>query len=86
MARLVVVRNSDPQQTPFAEELPLAENTDHRFLAVLGQDRDLDLALLDEKHGVGDVALAEDFLVPGVSLDRLAARLRPEKSWDQTPC
>ena len=72
MAWLVAVRTSVPSRHPFAEELSFAENPDDGFLAVLGQDRDLDLALLDEEHRVGDVALAEDLLVFGVSLDGFA--------------
>jgi hypothetical protein len=36
---------------------------------VLGQDRDLHFASVNEEHAVGGVALAEDFLVFCVSLD-----------------
>ena len=61
-----------PFKTPFAEELPFAENPDDGFLAVLGQNRDLDLALLDEEDRVGGLTLAEDLLVFGISLDGLA--------------
>ena len=78
MAWLVVVRIGHPLETCLAEELSLREKPDHRFLAVLGQDRDLDLASVNEKDGVGDVALAEDLLVLLVSLDR-PSRLRPAK-------
>ena len=56
-------------QTAFAEELPLPENPDHSFLAVLGQDRNLDLAFPDEVDAVGDVSLAEYLLVLPVALD-----------------
>ena len=39
---------------------------------MLGQDGDFDLAFLDKKDRVGDVALAENLLVFPVSLDRLS--------------
>src|SRR5258708_28292384 len=58
-----------PIGTSLAEELPVGENPDHRFLAVLGQHRHLHLAFLDEEDGVGDVALAVDLLVFRVPLD-----------------
>ena len=64
----------------FPEELPFGENGDDRFLAVLGQYRDLDLAVLDEKHGVGDVALAENLLVFRVPFDRLSRPCPAKKS------
>jgi hypothetical protein len=67
MAWLVALRSS--VETSFAEELPLRENPDHRFLAVLGQYRHLHLAPLDEEDRVGDIALAVNFLVLLVSLD-----------------
>src|SRR6185295_1569132 len=38
------------------------QNPDHGFLALVGQDGQLDPALLDVEHGVGDVALHEHVL------------------------
>src|ERR1700722_16778536 len=38
------------------------QNPDHRFLALIGQDRELDFALLKVIDRVGDVALFEDSL------------------------
>ena len=72
MAWLVPALKSFPSRHRFAEELSFAEYPDDGFLAVFGQDRDLDLALLDEEHRVGGVALAEYLLVFGISLDGFA--------------
>jgi hypothetical protein len=40
----------------------LAQNSDDRFLSVVGDDRELDLAFLDIKDGVRRFALREDNL------------------------
>jgi hypothetical protein len=50
-------------QAPFAEELAWPENRDHRFLALLGRDHNLDLALLDVENRVRDSRLQEGHLV-----------------------
>jgi hypothetical protein len=50
-------------QTSFAEKLVRFQNGDHRFLALLGNDGELDLALLDVKNGVGDLPLRKNDLI-----------------------
>src|SRR6476646_8906795 len=47
----------------FAKELARLWNCDDRFLALLRHDRKLDLAPLNVKNRVGDVALLEDMLI-----------------------
>jgi hypothetical protein len=72
-----------PIEAGFAEELPLCQNPDDGFLAVLGQDGDLDLAFLDIKNAVGDLPLSEDFLIFPVFSDGFPRpRPGPEKLWD----
>ena len=44
-------------QTSFAKKLTLFQDCDHRFLALLGNDGELDLALLDVKNRVRDLSL-----------------------------
>jgi hypothetical protein len=44
-------------QTSFAKELIGSQDCDHRFLALLGNYRELDLALLDEKNRVRELSL-----------------------------
>ena len=44
-------------QATFAEELSGPHDSDHRFLALLGDDENLDLPLLDIENGIGGVAL-----------------------------
>jgi hypothetical protein len=50
-------------QTSFAEKLAWFQDGDHRFLALLGNDGELDLPLLDVKNGVGDLPLRENNLI-----------------------
>ena len=50
-------------QAALAEEVPLPVERDDRFLPLLGDDADLDLALLNVKDGIRRVALREDFLI-----------------------
>jgi hypothetical protein len=45
------------------KELSGFQYPDHRLLAQLGQDSHLDLAFLNVKHRVGDIALREHVLV-----------------------
>jgi len=47
----------------FAEELARLQNCDDRFLALLGQDSQLDPSFLNVKYRVGDVALLEHALI-----------------------
>jgi hypothetical protein len=60
-------------QAAFAEELAGLEHADHRFLAVIGQYREFDLAFLDVVNRVGGVALFEDRLAFLQFQDRLAS-------------
>jgi hypothetical protein len=48
----------------FAKELAWLQNPDHGFLALLGQDSKLDLAFLNVKNRVRDIALPENVLIP----------------------
>jgi hypothetical protein len=43
-------------QTSFAKKLTWLQDCDHRFLAMLGNDGELDLALLDVKNRVRDLS------------------------------
>jgi hypothetical protein len=47
----------------FAEELARLQNRDHGFLALFGQDSELDLTFLNVEDRVGDVALLEYVLI-----------------------
>ena len=50
-------------QTSFAEKVPCSQNGNHRFLASLGDDGELDLALLDVKSRVRSLSLRENELI-----------------------
>src|SRR5580700_255052 len=50
-------------QTPFAEKLTWSQDRNHRFLALLGNDSELDLALLDVKNRVRDLSLRKNNLI-----------------------
>ncbi len=50
------------RQGTLAEEIPLAVNGDDGFLALVGDDGDLDLAVLDIKDGFRRISLGEDDL------------------------
>jgi hypothetical protein len=80
MAWLVAVRSASPLETGFAEKLAFRKDSHHRLLAVLRQDSDLDLAFLDEKDRVGDIALCVDLLVFRVSLDGFSCPDQAQKS------
>ena len=56
----------------FAKELTGAQNPDHSLLVLLGYDREFDLALLNVKHRVRDVALRENVFILFKFEDRLA--------------
>jgi hypothetical protein len=58
-----------PHQAALAKELAGAEQADHRFLALVGRDCDLDLALLDVKHGVPRASLREDDGILAIAAD-----------------
>jgi hypothetical protein len=50
-------------QASLAKEIARAQQRNHRFLALLGDDRELDFAFVDIENGVGRVALQEDLVV-----------------------
>ena len=50
-------------QTSFTEKMPGSQDCNHRFLAVLGNDGELDLTLLDVKNRVRDLSLLENDLI-----------------------
>src|SRR5436190_19009251 len=50
-------------QTSFAEKVTWSQDGNHRFLALLGNDRELDLALLDVKNRVRDLSLRKNNLI-----------------------
>ncbi len=62
MVVTVETRCKWPLRHPFAEKVTGAEDCNDGFLAVLGNDGELHLALLDIKNGVRDVALRKDNL------------------------
>jgi len=66
-------------QTSFAKELTGSQDCDYRFLALLGNDSELDLALLDVKNGVRDLSLGKDNLILPISRYRLAPTHLGEK-------
>jgi hypothetical protein len=44
-------------ETPFAKKMTWSQHCDHRFLALLGNDRELDVAFLDVKDRVRILSL-----------------------------
>ena len=58
-----------PALASFAAKVVIPENCDDCFFAVLGNDRDLDLALLAVKNGIRAVSL-RDILILAVRGDR----------------
>src|SRR3989442_678722 len=50
-------------QTSFAEKVTWSQDCNHRFLALLGNDGELDLALLDVKNRVRDLSLRKNNLI-----------------------
>src|SRR6476620_6664411 len=52
-----------PIEAPLAEELARFQNLDHRFLALLGQDSELDPTFLNVKDRIRHVSLPEDVLI-----------------------
>src|SRR5882672_2020060 len=59
-------------QATFAAKLILAEDRDHSLLTVLGDNCDLDSALLDVKDGIRDASLREDRFIFAVRGNRPA--------------
>src|ERR1700730_15013091 len=66
-------------QAALAEEVARPEDRHHRFLALLGRDHDLDLALLDVEDGVGRTGLQEDDIALAILGDGAAVVHRGEK-------
>jgi hypothetical protein len=58
-------------QAPFAEELSGLQNSDDRFLALVGYDSELDPAFLDVKNRIRDLSLRENNLILPVLQNRL---------------
>src|SRR6266446_1763741 len=50
-------------QTSFAKKVAGSEHCNHRFLALLGNDGEFDLALLDVKNRVRDLSLRKNNLI-----------------------
>src|ERR1700724_4825076 len=50
-------------QAPFAKKVAGSEHCDHRFLALVGNDGEFDLAFLDVENRVGDLSLRKDNLI-----------------------
>src|SRR6266481_9632942 len=50
-------------QTSFAEKVAWSQDCNHRFLALLGNDGEFDLALLDVKNRVRDLSLRKNNLI-----------------------
>jgi hypothetical protein len=59
------------REAALAEEAPAFEDADDGLLAARGDDRELDLAALDEEDGVGRVSLREDDLLASIRPGRL---------------
>src|SRR5207237_5738114 len=50
-------------QTSFAKKVTWSQDCNHRFLALLGNDGEFDLALLDVENRVRDLSLRKDNLI-----------------------
>src|SRR5437763_17212042 len=50
-------------QTSFAKKVTWSQDCNHRFLALLGNDGELDLTLLDVKNRVRDLSLRKNNLI-----------------------
>jgi hypothetical protein len=75
-------------QTSFAKEVTWPQDCNHRFLALLGNDGELDLALLDVKNRVRGLSLRKKQLDPsGIWISFFPRQPWQEILWDQTwPC
>jgi hypothetical protein len=60
---VVAMRSSWPFRHPFAKKLTGLQNGYYGFLAVLGDNRQLDLTLLDVKNRIRDLALRKNRLI-----------------------
>ena len=50
-------------QTSFAKKVTWSQDGNHRFLALLGNDGEFDLALLDVENSIRGLSLREDSLI-----------------------
>lgn len=67
-------------QATFTQEIPVLVDCDHGFLATLGHNGDLALAVPDVKDRIGRIALSEDDLILSISRYRLPpVRTRQER-------
>src|SRR5581483_3827752 len=57
----------------FPKEVSTLQQGDHGFFALLGDDGEFDLALLDIKHGIRRATLRKDYLFLPTLQDRFAA-------------
>jgi hypothetical protein len=55
-----------PGQASLAAELVGSQDCDDRFFALVGNDGELGLALLDVEDGIGNVTLGEDDIIPAI--------------------
>jgi hypothetical protein len=68
-------------EAALAEELARFQNSDYRFLALLGYDSELDPARLNKKNRICHVSLLEDMLILFNVQDRFARPEPGEKSF-----
>src|SRR5216684_1278502 len=66
-------------QTSFAKKVTWSQDCNHRFLALLGKDSELHLALLDVKNRVRSISLRENNLILPVLGYRLSLTHLGEK-------
>ena len=59
-------RRGWPVRHPSPKEIVRSMECDHGFLALLGNDGDLDLAVLDVKDSIGGISLAEDCFIVSI--------------------
>ena len=68
-------------EAPLAEELARFQNPDDRFLALLGQDSELDTTFLNVENGIRHVSLLEDVLTSLKFQDCFASPYLGEKGF-----
>src|SRR5712692_8849986 len=69
-------------QASFAKKMTGSQDCDDRFLALLGNDRELDLALLDVKNRVRDLSLRKNNMILSVFEYRFSlAHLGKKNFW-----
>jgi hypothetical protein len=69
-------------EASFAKELSRLQDSDHGFLALFGNNENLDPSLLNIKNGIGGLSLRKDHLVPVKFQDDFAlADLGEKEFW-----